>query len=316
MSESASAARRRVWVPFGRSAKDLPDNLVADVFDGHGAPPDSIDEVEFYVLPYSFEHYRPDLIPQMPNLKVVQTLTAGYEHLLPHLREGLTLCNARGVHDASTAELAVTLALSSLRSIPRYVRQAERGLWEATYAVDDTVVDDALADKTVLIVGYGSIGEAVERRLAGFEVDVLRVARTAREGVSGFEDLGALLPQADVVILIVPATAQTTKMVDREFLGRMKDGAVLVNVARGVIVDTDALLAETASGRLRAALDVTDPEPLPADHPLWTVPNVLITPHVGGASTAFLPRALRLIHDQLLRYAAGEPLANVVIQGS
>jgi phosphoglycerate dehydrogenase-like enzyme len=305
-------APHRVWVPFGRSAKDLPDGLVADVFDGIGPAPDTIGEVEVYVVPYSFKHYRPELIPQMPKLRVVQTLTAGFEHLLPYMREGVTLCNARGVHDASTAELAVTLALSSLRSIPRYVRQAEHGLWEAAYAVDDAAVDDALADKTVLIVGYGAIGQAVERRLAGFEVDVVRVARTAREGVAGFEELPALLPAADVVILIVPATPETRGMVDGEFLARMKDGALLVNVARGTIVDTDALLAETASGRLRAALDVTDPEPLPADHPLWTVPNVLITPHVGGASTAFLPRALRLIHDQLRRYAAGEPLENVI----
>jgi phosphoglycerate dehydrogenase-like enzyme len=302
----------RVWVPWGRSAKDLPGNLVADVFDGTGPVPDSIGEVEVYVVPYSFQRYRPELMPQMPKLKVVQTLTAGFEHLLPYLPEGVTLCNARGVHDASTAELAVTLTLASLRSIPRYVRQAEHGRWEATYAVDDAALDDALADKTVLIVGYGSIGQAVERRLAGFEVDVRRVARTAREGVSGFDELPGLLPQADVVILIVPATAQTRQMVDAEFLARMKDGALLVNVARGVIVDTDALLAETASGRLRAALDVTDPEPLPGDHPLWTVPNVLITPHVGGASTAFLPRALRLVRDQLRRYAAGEPLENVI----
>jgi phosphoglycerate dehydrogenase-like enzyme len=225
----------------------------------------------------------------------------------------VTLCNARGLHDASTAELALTLTLSALRGIPRYVRQQDEGDWSPAYKDDDAVVDDALADKTVLIVGYGSIGAAIERRLAGFEVEVLRVARTARDGVHPISEIETLLPQADVVIVVVPATAETRGLVDEAFLARMKDGALLVNVARGVVVRTDALVAECASGRLRAAMDVTDPEPLPSDHPLWKTPNVLITPHVGGASTAFLPRALKLIDEQLRRFARGEELANVVV---
>ncbi|NUR59769.1 MAG: 2-hydroxyacid dehydrogenase, partial [Catenulispora sp.] len=310
---------RRVWVPFGRSAKDLPAGLVADVFtgvdiDAPGGIPDSIDEVEFFVLPYSFTNSHPELMARMPRLKVVQTLTAGYENFLPFVPEGVTLCNARGLHDASTAELALTLTLSALRGIPRYVRHQDQGDWSPAYKDDDTVVDDALADKTVLIVGYGSIGMAIERRLAGFEVDVLRVARTAREGVHAMDDIGELLPKADVVILIVPATDETRGLVDEAFLARMKDGALLVNVARGVVVRTEALIAQCRSGRLRAAMDVTDPEPLPAGHPLWRTPNVLITPHVGGASTAFLPRALRVIDEQLRRFAHGEQLENVVAQ--
>ena len=311
---------RRVWVPFGQSAKDLPEGLVADVFtgldlDAPGGIPESIDEVEFFVLPYMFVNAHPELMARMPRLKVAQTLTAGYENVLPFVPEGVTLCNARGLHDASTAELAVTLTLSALRGIPRYVRQAERGDWSPAYEDDVDAVDDALADKTVLILGYGSIGSAIERRLAGFEVELLRVARTARDGVHAFTEIDALLPQADVVIVIVPATEETRGMVDEPFLARMKDGALLVNVARGVVVRTEALMAECASGRLRAAMDVTDPEPLPADHPLWQTPNVLITPHVGGASTAFLPRALRLIDAQLRRFAAGEELENVVQAG-
>lgn len=312
----AQSTERRVWVPYGRSAKDLPDSLVADVFTGtdggtDGGLPDSLDEVEFYVLPYMFSRPNTELMARMPRLKVAQTLTAGYEHILPFLPEGVTLCNAKGVHDASTAELALTLTLAALRNIPKYVRDGDQGLWNPTHATPGAV-DDALADRTVLIVGYGSIGAAIEARLAGFEVDVLRVARTAREGVSGLDELPGLLPLADVVILVVPSTPDTRQMVDAAFLARMKDSALLVNVARGQIVDTDALVAELASGRLRAAMDVTDPEPLPAGHTLWGLPNVLITPHVGGASTAFLPRALRLIREQLARYAAGEPLANVV----
>jgi phosphoglycerate dehydrogenase-like enzyme len=169
-----------------------------------------------------------------------------------------------------------------------------------------------LADSTVLIIGYGSIGQAVERRLAPFEVDVVRVASTPRPGVHGTDELPDLLPSADIVLLLVPATPATAGMVDAAFLARMKDGALLVNAARGPVVDTDALVAETASGRLRAALDVTDPEPLPDDHPLWRAPGVLITPHVAGSTPASTRRVLRVVRDQLKRYIAGEPLNNVI----
>lgn len=291
----------RVWVPYAEVVPSLPATLAADVYDGTGDPPSTLDEVECYVTPYTFDLAPLRLIPRMPKLRVVQALTAGYDHVLPYLPTGVALCNAGGVHDASTAELAVALALAALRGIPDFVRGQDTGEWR--YARHD-----ALADRTVLIVGYGGVGAAVERRLAGFEVTVTRVARRARDGVAPMSDLPELLPRADVVVLSVPLTAQTRGMVDREFLARMRDGALLVNVARGPVVNTDALLAELRTGRLRAALDVTDPEPLPPDHPLWTAPGVLISPHVGGYSTAFLPRAYRLIVDQLTRYAAGEPL--------
>jgi phosphoglycerate dehydrogenase-like enzyme len=152
----------------------------------------------------------------------------------------------------------------------------------------------------------------VEHRLAGFEVTLLRVARSSRDGVAGLDELPDLLPQADVVVLTVPLSTQTRGMVDAAFLARMRDGALLVNVARGAVVDTDALLDELSTGRLQAALDVTDPEPLPADHPLWRAPGLLLTPHVGGNTSAFLPRALRLVREQLRRHVAGEPLANIV----
>jgi phosphoglycerate dehydrogenase-like enzyme len=248
------------------------------------------------------------LIKELPALKVVQTQTAGFENFLPHLGEGVTLCNARGVHDASTAELAVALILASYRRLPRAVKDQERGEWPSSYVE----MDDSLADRTVLILGYGSIGEALDRRLAGFECEVIRVARRPREGVFPITDLPDLLPKADVVVLLTPATDETRGMVDAKFLGALKDGALLVNVARGVIVDTDALLAELGAGRISAALDVTDPEPLPAGHPLWSAPNVLINPHRGGASTAFEPRVARLVRAQLERYTRGEPLINVV----
>jgi phosphoglycerate dehydrogenase-like enzyme len=236
---------------------------------------------------------------------VLQTQTAGVDNVERHVPASVTLCNARGVHDASTAELAVALILASLRGLPDFVRQAQTGTWQ-------NGMRPALADRRVLLVGHGSIGAALERRLDGFECELVRVARRARDGVHGWEQLPQLVPEADVVVLLVPLTDETRHLVDAAFLARMKDGALLVNVARGPVVDTDALVAACASGRLSAALDVTDPEPLPADHPLWRTPGVLISPHVGGASTAMQPRVIRLIREQLGRFAAGEPLLNVV----
>ena len=169
-----------------------------------------------------------------------------------------------------------------------------------------------MADRTVLIVGFGSVGAAVEARLAGFECTVLRVARRAREGVADMSALPDLLPRADVVVLTVPMTDETVGLVDKSFLAAMPDGALLVNVARGPVVVTDALLAELETGRLRAALDVTDPEPLPPGHALWSAPGLLLSPHVGGNTTAFLPRARRLVAEQVRRYCIGESLRNVI----
>jgi phosphoglycerate dehydrogenase-like enzyme len=298
----------KVWLPFPDAVEQmggLPGGVEVDVYDGESDPPPSIAEVEFYVMPYTFSQPTAEVIDRMPALRVVQTLTAGVDHVRPHIPDGVTLCNAKGVHDASTAELALTLTLASLRGIPEFVRGQDAGEWRFGFY-------PALADRTVLIVGYGSVGAAIERRLAPFEVTVLRAARRARDGVAGMAALPDLLPLADVVILVVPMTDLTRGMVDERFLAAMKDGALLVNVARGPIVDTAALVAEVSSGRLSAALDVTDPEPLPSDHPLRRAPGVLISPHVGGNSTAFRPRALRLVRDQLYRYAKGEPLENVI----
>ncbi|KDN82353.1 dihydrofolate reductase [Kitasatospora cheerisanensis KCTC 2395] len=285
----------------------LPAGLDALVWDGEGAAPgdEELRGVEFFCLPYLRHAAAVPVIRRLPSLKVVQTLTAGMDDVLPYVPEGVVACNARGLHDASTAELAVTLILASLRGVPRFVRLQDEGRWSQEF-------HDSLADRRVLIVGYGSIGRALAARLEAFECEVVKVARRARpeERVHGVGELAELLPAADVVVLLTPLTPESRQLVDAGFLARMKDGALLVNVARGPVVDTAALLAELSAGRLRAALDVTDPEPLPADHPLWHAPGVLITPHVGGPSSAFLPRAKRVLREQILRFEQGEPLSS------
>jgi phosphoglycerate dehydrogenase-like enzyme len=228
----------------------------------------------------------------------------------PYLPDGVALHNAAGVHDASTAELAVGLAIARLRGLDEFARNQGTGSWLPQR-------NDSLADKRVLILGYGRIGQAIEARLAPFECEVVRVARSARtlddgRRVHAMAELADLLPRVDVVILIVPASPETIGLVDAAFLERMRRGALLVNVARGPVVVTDDLVAALHAGQVRAALDVTDPEPLPQDHPLWSAPGVLISPHVGGNSSAFEPRARRLVAAQLRRLRAGEPLDNLV----
>jgi phosphoglycerate dehydrogenase-like enzyme len=241
----------------------------------------------------------------MPRLRVLQLTTAGYEGALEFVRPGVTLCNARGVHDASTAELAVGLAVAGRRGFAGFAQNQQSGSWRHE-------TRPSLTDARIAVVGYGSIGKTLHRMLTGFEVTVVPFSRSGRDGAEKVERLPDLIGEFDVVILVLPLTAESTGMFDSDLLGRMKDGALLVNVARGGIVDTDALVAELTAGRVHAALDVTDPEPLPADHPLWRAPNVLITPHVGGDTSAFEPRARRLVQEQLRRHSRGEPLENVI----
>jgi phosphoglycerate dehydrogenase-like enzyme len=299
--------RPLVWIPFGADELGEPPGALRyeTVVPAGDDVPESVAEVEFYVPPYSLGRSQGALLERMTRLRVVQTLTAGVDHIRGLVPEGVLLCNGRGIHNASTAELAVTLTLASLRGVPGFVDDQHEHRWNPGWR-------ESLTDKTVLIVGYGDIGRDLERRLRPFEVDVLRVARTARDGVHAQADLPDLLPRADVVILLVPDTTQTRGLVDARLLARMKRGALLVNVARGPVVVTDDLVAALRAGQVRAALDVTDPEPLPAHHPLWSAPNVLVTPHVGGATPAMWPRAHRLVRAQLERFAAGEPLANVM----
>jgi phosphoglycerate dehydrogenase-like enzyme len=273
-------------------------------------PPDVAQEVDAVVVPSYFA----DLaglarLQGLPRLSFVQLPSAGYEHMLRHLPAGVALGNGRGVHDDETAELALALVLASLRGLDECLRQQADHVWAPRRRT-------SLADRRVMVLGHGSIGSAITARLEPFRVDIVRVAQTARDEpaghVHGVDELAELLPTVDVVIVIVPLTPATSGLVDAEFLARMPDGALLVNMARGKVVDTPALLAELGSGRLRAALDVTDPEPLPADHPLWRAPGVIITPHEGGNTTASHSRMVALVQDQLERLAAGEPPTNLV----
>ena len=242
--------------------------------------------------------------------RLVQSQSIGYDGVDRVLPAGHVYANAASVHETSTAELTLALILASQRGIPDFVRAADAGEWAPAHHA-------SLADRTVLLLGYGGVGQAIESRLLAFETTVIRVARTARSDergmIHGFEALPELLPQADIVVVGVPLTVATKHLVNDAFLGQLRDGALLVNIARGAVADTDALLAHATGGRIRLALDVTDPEPLPAGHPLFALPNVLISPHVGGASSAMLPRMARLVREQIKRMLHDEPPLNVVL---
>ncbi|HJQ02230.1 MAG TPA: 2-hydroxyacid dehydrogenase [Jatrophihabitans sp.] len=269
--------------------------------------PDEATDVVFWVPPFLHADTASTkaAVTAMPKLQVIQTQSAGVDVILPAVPAGVQLCDARGVHGSSTAEWALTAILSVLREFPRFVRAQANRQWDYT-------ITEELAGKQVLVVGAGDVGQQLAVRLRACDVEPVFVARSARPGVHGLAELPELLPAADVVVMIVPKTSETIGMVDAAFLAGMRDGALLVNAARGPVVDTDALLAELVSGRLRAAVDVTDPEPLPPEHPLWEAPNLLLTPHVGGSVPGLPNRFARLLVAQVRRFAAGEPLDNVV----
>lgn len=301
--------RRLVVLPDWLQPPELPgvryswwDGATGDV----ERPSDAVlGEAEFYVLPYMCPRDEVQRTRVMPRLQVAQALTAGVDDMVGLVPEDVALCAAPGVHDASTAELAMTLILASQRGIAEAVLDGSQGRW-------NHVRRRSLADARVVVVGWGGVGRALGRRLDGFGVHLAPVARAARPGIHGIEDLDGLLGDADVVVVAVPLSPGTRGLFDARRLARMPDGALLVNVSRGAVVDTDALVAETSRGRLRAALDVTDPEPLPADHPLWRIPGVIITPHVGGDSEAFVPRAREFVAYQLRRWLRGEDLVGLV----
>ncbi len=271
------------------------------------APPEAAD-AGFWVPQFLSPDALDRQLSGLPALQVVQLLTAGADAFVGRLPDGVTLCDARGVHGGSTSEWVLAAVLATLRELPGFVLDQQARRWGHRTTGE-------LAGRQVLVVGAGDVGESVRRRLLAFDTTVTMAARTARDGVHGIDELPDLLPAADVVVVVVPLTDATRGLVDAAFLARMKDGALVVNASRGPVADTGALLAELTSGRLRAALDVTDPEPLPAGHPLWEAPGLLLTPHVAGSVTGFPARAYALVRAQLARWAAGEPLENVVSDG-
>lgn len=303
------------WLPFETRAEaeealgPLPSGVGFAPFPHPDKPwPDSIEDVGFLVVPYLTGTESLARVDEMTSLEVIQLNLAGHDAFVGLVPDGVALCSAAGVHDTGTAEMALALLLAQSRKLDQYARNMTDGRWERDG------FGWSIADRRALIVGYGGIGKAIERRLEPFELaSITRVARTARENIHAFTELEQLLPEADIVLIACPLTADTENLFDAHKLALLTDGAIVVNVARGPVVDTDALVAETSSGRLRAALDVTDPEPLPADHPLWHCPGVLIAPHTGGPATSFWPRTNRLIARQLAHWAAGRPLENRVL---
>ena len=275
------------------------------VTDADGEPPPDAYDAEVYVPKFLSGGASTEIVARLPQLRLLQLATAGAEAWLPVVPDGVTLATARGAHGAATAEWAVAGLLAVLREFPGFLDAQREQRWTSHNT-------DLLAGKTAIVIGAGDLGERTRRRLAAFDVDVTMVARTARDGIRSIDELPGLLPEHDVVVLVLPLTEESTGLVDAAFLAAMPDGAVLVNAARGRVVDTDALVAELQSGRLRAALDVTEPEPLPAGHPLWTVPGLFLTPHVGGSAFGADRRAAAVVRDQLTRYAAGAQVHNVV----
>ena len=268
------------------------------------------DEFDIVVPPYMSMDV---VLPRLTSVRsrLVQSQSIGYEGIEANLPPGHVFANASSVHETSTAELAVALALAVQRQLPTFVRAQDERRWAQQFT-------ESLADRRVLLLGYGGVGKAVAARLTPFEVELTLVASRARfeDGmpVHGVERLLELLPQAEIVIATLPGGEATHHILDDAALSALPDGALVVNVGRGPVIDTDALADHVRRGRLRAALDVTDPEPLPADHPLWSLPGALIVPHVGGASSAMKPRTVRLIRRQIERMLAGEPPLNVVYE--
>jgi phosphoglycerate dehydrogenase-like enzyme len=262
-------------------------------------------EVTFFVQPYMTGTETLDPVKKMPKLQILQVPNAGYEAAVPYIREGITLCNAQGVHNASTAELAVGMAIAMRRGFTYFLRKQQIGEWSHERM-------GSLNDSKIAIIGAGSIGQTLVSYLTPYEVEITTFSRSGGNNSQLMTRLDELLPTFDIVILILPLNAESEHLMNARRLVLLKDGAVLVNVARGRVVDTDALVAELQSGRISAALDVTDPEPLPSDHPLWGLENVLITPHVGGDSQAFEKRGKRFIEAQLQRVADGLDPLNII----
>jgi phosphoglycerate dehydrogenase-like enzyme len=283
----------------------VPEGVELVRVPAEGPLPDAVEEAEFVVAASQVARRIEEVLQRARRVQVIQTLSAGIDWLVPRVPAGLTLCNGSGIHDVPVSEWVVGAILAMERSFPLFWERQREARWERDGEVDD------LEGKSVLILGHGSIGRAVQARLEPFGSRIGGIAKHPREGVHGLESLDDLLPQADIVVVLLPHTPETEGMADADFFGRMKPGALFVNASRGKVMDMEALERSLRSGHIRAALDVTDPEPLPDGHSLWSAPGLLLTPHVAGSTTRWRACAYRFVGDQIRRYAAGEPLANV-----
>ena len=287
------------------------DGVTTVVWDPQDAPPS--EEVDVFIAPYMAPAPQIAVVAEQPSVRLVQLLSAGFDAALPVIPKGVAVANAKGVHDAATAELTVALVLASQRGFDEFARAQAKGEWLPRE------FRPGLADKRVLLLGYGSVGRAIAARLAPFEVALTAVASRARAGddlvdsVHGIDELSDLLPTHDIVISVLPGSDATAQTLDDRALAALGDGSLVVNVGRGNALDTEAALRH--AGRLRFALDVTDPEPLPSDHPLWNAPGVIISPHTGGVTEAFRPRAVGMLRRQIRRLVTGEAPINVVHEG-
>jgi phosphoglycerate dehydrogenase-like enzyme len=283
-------------------------------------------DVDIWIIPFARKNAE-ETFAHLRGVKVVQSMMAGVDWITPWLPKNIVLCDGRGIHDISVSEWVLAAMLNTFKRFSHYRDMQLRHDWRGQASVPNgflnevgaqigqyRVLGEDLSGKTVLIVGYGSIGVAIEARLKPFEVKILRVARSAKETpeVHPISEFHRLLPQSDVVVALVPLTEETKGMIGAQEISLMKHGTLLINAARGPVVATDALVEALEQNKIQAVLDVTDPEPLPPGHPLWSAPNCMITPHIGGSTPEFIHRAFRFGAEQVRRFVAGKPLENIV----
>jgi len=301
-----------VSVPTEQLAADVRERLdpsldIEVVLWADGAPP--CERIDIVVPPYMKQgamlRASADVAPRL-----IQGQAIGFDGVAKALPEGVLYANATSVHEAATAELAVGLMIAAQRDLPTVVRNQDRRTWDNFWTA-------GLADRRIVMLGYGGVAKAIAKRLDDFETELLVVASRAREEdgvhVHGIDELSALLPTAEILVNVLPGGDTTHHLIDDAALSALPDGALVVNVGRGPTFDTDALVDHLSRGRIRMASDVFDPEPLPEDHPLWGLPNTLITPHVGGRTHAMAPRIAKLVAQQAARLARGEDPVNVVL---
>ncbi len=299
-----------VWLPH-RDVETrmggLPPGVTAEVWDGSDTVPSDRTRVEALIVPLiAGETARlHEVVKTLPNLRFMQSLYAGVDWITPTVPPGVALANTGEANAKPVAEWVVAMLLSHLRELPRFAADQRDRLWRRA-------LTDTLAYKRVTILGNGPISRALRAMLLTFGAEVTVFARTARTGVRAIDELCTELPTTDILVALTPLTDATRGLVSAEVLAQLSNGAIVVNAARGPVVDTDALLDELQNRRLHAILDVTDPEPLPADHPLWDAPQCTITPHFAGATTRYFDNVYPLIRTQLVHLVAGESPRNLV----